>query len=216
MGETQEQARERLRSELRARVPEERRLRERLAAVRGRIRRLRDGIRRRSRPRIITAEQLGLTFSYAFGAKGPVYRGAGHYSASKRCRTAAELVESVRAFHGFHTSLGWGGLSYEALVGDDGTIVLGNPTDRKSAAVALNNTGMVGICVPGTTGDRMTPACKQSIRWLLDNWHTPAIPARHRLAEPARSFGWKGHREYPDQSTSCPGDMLVDYKELFS
>ncbi len=172
--------------------------------------------RRPKKPRLITAAQLGLSFQDVFGPKGEVTRGAGHYTAGRRVPNAKELAVEMRSDHRFHKDKGWGGLSYEAMVADDGTIGFGNPMRRKSAAVASNNTGMVSICCPGTTGDRMTAAQKKSVRWLMDNWHTAAVPATHRLPKPARSFAWKGHRFYPGQSTACPGVMVEDYKEIWS
>ena len=170
---------------------------------------------RPTKPKFITAAQLGLTFQYVFGAKGNVVRGAGHYTAGRRVANASELAAEMRSDHRFHKSKGWGGLSYEAMIADDGTIGFGNPMNRKSAAVASANTGMVNICCPGTTGQHMTAAQKKSVRWLLDNWHTAVVPAAHRLPGPARSFGWKGHRFYPGQSTDCPGVMIDDYKEIW-
>lgn len=166
-------------------------------------------------PKVITAARLGLRFQYLWGGKGAVYRGAGHYTAGHRARNERELIAEVKADHAYHASQGWGGLSYEAMVADDGTIVLGNPMDRKSAAVASNNTGMVGICCPGTTGDRMAPKQKQSVEWLLANWHTRRIPKRHRLPRPAATLDLRGHNQFPGQSTACPGVMLTDYKECF-
>ena len=107
---------------------------------------------RPSAPKFITAAQLGLSFQDVFGAKGTVTRGAGHYTAGNRCPNATKLAAEMRADHNFHKGKGWGGLSYEAMVADDGTIGFGNPMCRKSAAVASTNTGMVNICCPGTTG----------------------------------------------------------------
>ena len=166
-------------------------------------------------PKFITAAQLGLSFQDVFGPKGNVVRGAGHYTAGHRAANAADLANEMRNDHRFHKGKGWGGLSYEVMVADDGTIGFGNPMRRKSAAVASTNTGMVIICCPGTTGDRMTAKQKASVKWLMDNWHTNAVPPAHRLPKKARSFGWKGHHEYPSQSTACPGVMLNDYKEIF-
>ncbi len=171
---------------------------------------------RPTKPRLITAAQLGLSFQDVFGSKGEVTRGAGHYTAGRRVPDAKELAVEMRSDHRFHKGKGWGGLAYEAMVADDGTIGFGNPMRRKSAAVASNNTGMVSICCPGTTGDRMTAAQKKSVKWLMDNWHTAAVPAAHRLPKPARSLGWKGHRFYPGQSTGCPGVMVEDFKEIWS
>jgi hypothetical protein len=170
---------------------------------------------RPSAPKFITAAQLGLSFQDVFGAKGTIVRGAGHYTAGRRVANAAQLAEEMRSDHRFHKGKGWGGLSYEAMVADDGTIGFGNPVRRKSAAVASTNTGMVNICCPGTTGDRMTAKQKASVKWLMDNWHTDAVPAAHRLPKRARSFGWKGHNAYPAQSTACPGVMIHDYNEIF-
>jgi hypothetical protein len=167
-------------------------------------------------PKFITAAQLGLAFQDVFGPKGAVTRGAGHYTAEQRVAGAHALMAEMRKDHAYHKGKGWGGLSYEAMVADDGTIGFGNPMYRKSAAVALNNTGMVNICCPGSTGDRMTPKQKASVRWLMDHWHTTAVPSPHRLPKPARSFGWNGHRFYPQQSTDCPGVMVDDYREIWN
>lgn len=168
------------------------------------------------RPNVITAAQLGLTFQYVWGGKGAVYRGAGHYDAGSRAPDEPDLAATMRSHHAYHRSLGWGGISYEALIADDGTIGFGNPTDRMSAAVAVNNTGMVNICCPGTTGDRLTAAQEASIRWLKANWHTRKVPSAHRLPRPLSELDCRGHREWPSQSTACPGSMLDQYKELLA
>jgi hypothetical protein len=181
-----------------------------LAPRRARARR-----RRATKPRMLTARQIGLSFQWVFGAKGPVERGTGHYTAGVRASGAQELAREMRSDHAYHASKGWGGLSYEAMVADDGTIGFGNPIGRRGAAVANSNTGMVNICCPGTTGDRMTAAQKASVRWLLANWHTSKVPAEHRLPRPARGVVWRGHKEWPGQATACPGEMLTDYKECF-
>jgi hypothetical protein len=163
------------------------------------------------KPTIITAAQLGLTFQNVFGPKGNVYRGTGHYTAGHRCASADALRAEARSDHAYHKSKGWGGLSYEAMIADDGTIVFGNPMYRKGAAVAVNNTGMVNICCPGTTGDRITNGQERSIQWLRANWHTTAVPSAHRLPKRMADLTWHGHKEWPSQSTACPGDMLSDY-----
>lgn len=173
-------------------------------------------VRRHSRPKFKTALDVGLKgFEYKWGAKGEVVKGAGHYSAGGRAKNLRQLVDMAAGFHAYHKSIGYGGLSYEVLIADDGSMVFGNPMDRKSAGVASNNTGLVNICCPGTTGDRLTAHQVESIRWLMDNWHTSAIPARHRLPVPARSIPWKGHREW-NANSACPGAMLPDYKRAWS
>jgi hypothetical protein len=125
----------------------------------------RDQQLRRMTPRIITSSQLGLRFQYVWGGVGTIYRGAGHYTAGRRVSNATELAREMRSVHGFHMRQGWGGMSYEVMIADDGTIGLGNPVKRKSAAVAGQNSGLVNICCPGSTGDRMTAAQRSSVRW---------------------------------------------------
>jgi hypothetical protein len=167
-------------------------------------------------PRIITSAQLGLRFQYVWGGKGKPYRGAGHYTAGHRCANAIDLAHEMRSDHAFHMGKGWGGLSYEVMVADDGTIGFGNPVARKSAAVAVNNAGMVNVCCPGTTGDRMTVAQKASVRWLMQNWHTLKVPKAYRLPQKADSLTWKVHRDWPSQSTACPGVMKADYQDVWN
>lgn len=166
------------------------------------------------RPKIITSRQLGMTFQYVFGAKGPVHRGTGHYTAGHRAKDAAALKAEMLADHAYHKGKGWGGLSYEVMIADDGTIGFGNPVDRKGAAVASQNTGMLNICCPGTTGDKISEGQERSIRWLRANWHTSAVPSAYRAPRPMHELEWRGHREWPLQSTACPGDMLSEYHRI--
>jgi hypothetical protein len=187
---------------------------DKLREARRRVERRDEQLRRLS-PRIITSAQLGLRFQYVWGGAGAIYRGAGHYTAGRRVANATELAREMRGDHAFHLGKGWGGLSYEVMIADDGTIGLGNPVKRKSAAVAGQNSGLVNICCPGTTGDRMTASQRSSVRWYLDNAHTTRVPAAYRLPCKARSLKWLPHKDWPNQSTACPGVMAQDYKELW-
>lgn len=163
------------------------------------------------KPRMITAASLGLRFQYVWGGKGPIVAAAGHYSAGPRAADEAELRVEMRRDHEYHAGKGWGGLSYEYMIADDGTLGLGNPTDRKSAAVALHNTGLINVCCPATTGDRPTAAQMATLRWLLANAHTSALPRAHRSPVDLRKITLRGHKQFPDQSTDCPGQFLNLY-----
>ena len=121
----------------------------------------------------------------------------------------------MRSDHRFHKGKGWGGLSYEAMVADDGTIGFGNPMWRKSAAVASNNTGMVSICCPGTTGDRMTAAQKKSVRWLMDNWHTDRRPGGAPPAGPGSLDRLEGASLLPGPVHRVPRRDGQDYQEIW-
>ncbi len=163
------------------------------------------------KPTIVTARQMGLTFQYVFDSKGTITNIAGHYTAGHRVASISGLIAEAKSDHAFHRGKGWGGLSYEYMIADDGSIVCGNPINRKSAAVALHNTGLVNFCCPATTGDRPTAEQAASVRWLLANAHTSAMPAEHRSPVDLRRVPLKGHKEFPDQSTACPGAFQPMY-----
>jgi hypothetical protein len=167
------------------------------------------------KPRIVTAAQLGFTFQYIWGSKGALDSVAGHYDAGSKVNSHAGLIARARSIHAYHKSIGVGGAAYEALVAGR-SIVFMNPMNRKSAAVAGQNTGLASICVPGTTGDRMDAETRQTVEWLIRNWHTTKVPRAHRLPRGARTVVRRGHKEFSGQSTACPDDYLHDYRKAWS
>lgn len=165
-----------------------------------------------SRPRIITATQLGLSFQWVFGSVGTLTRTYGHYTAGPRARTREALVSTARAVHAQHQRQGWGGCSYGAMIGDDGTLILMNPIGRKAAGVAGHNTGSIHINVPGTTGDEMTKTCETTLRWYVANAHTRKVPKAWRSPVPLRKLNGRVHRD--DNPTACPGDYTPSYRHI--
>lgn len=166
------------------------------------------------RPRMFTSGQLGLKFQYVWGLKGTPTKLAGHYTAGHRAKDMAALKKEMIADHAYHASKGWGGASYEAFVADDGTLGLGNPIRRLSAGVAGQNTGLVNCVAPGTTGDKMTEAQIRTVTWYFKNAHTKAIPAPYRSPVKLSGLVLRGHKEYPNNPTACPGDQLPQWKEI--
>jgi hypothetical protein len=163
-------------------------------------------------PLIITATQLGLTFQRVFGDVGALTRTYGHYTAGPRSRNATALVATGRAVHAQHARQGWGGCSYGPMVADDGTLLLMNPIGRKAAGVAGHNTGSVHLNVPGTTGDRMTPAAEATLRWYVANAHTRRLPRAYRSPVDLRKLNGRVHRD--DNATACPGDYTPAYRRV--
>lgn len=162
-----------------------------------------------TRPTIVTAEQLGLTFEWPFGPRGTVYRATGHYTAGPRAKTLEDGKRIAREVHAQHRGQGWGGCSYDAMIPDDGSLILLNPPTRKSAHVAQNNTGNAAVNCPGTLGDKPTEAQVETFRWYLANAHTTAVPKAHRQPVDLRTVRWYGHNDL--NATACPGD----YKPMY-
>lgn len=164
-----------------------------------------------AKPRIITARRLGLRFANLFGNLGPEFFVTGHYSAGRRAKNAREGVERVRAFHADHKAKGWGGIGYHYVIPDDGTLICARPTLLKGTHTALHNSNNIGVNMPGTLGDRPTVAQRETYRWLLDNAHTNKMPRAHRTDVNLRLAVRRGHHQWPDNATQCPGDFLHMY-----
>jgi N-acetylmuramoyl-L-alanine amidase len=162
-------------------------------------------------PRIITARRLGLGFANLFGELGPELFVTGHYSAGARAKNAREGVALVRSFHAGHKAKGWGGIGYHYVIPDDGSLICARPTRLKGTHTALHNSNNIGVNMPGTTGDRPTPAQRDTYRWLLDHAHTAAMPKPHRTDRNLRDATRRGHHQWPDNVTLCPGEFLHMY-----
>jgi hypothetical protein len=159
---------------------------------------------RTKRPKIV---RLGVTTRSVFGSNGRVWRATTHYAASPRARNLTEGLRMARGFHAFHAGKGWGGLSYNLLIPDSGEIILGRPVGSKAAGVAGQNSGNVHLNFFCTAGHAPTIEQERTYRWWLAHGHTAAMPASHRLPRPARTLTIKGHRDWPSQSTGCPGSF---------
>jgi N-acetylmuramoyl-L-alanine amidase len=162
-------------------------------------------------PRIITARKLGLGFANIFGELGPELHVTGHYSAGPRAKDAREGAARVRSFHDEHRRKGWGGIAYHYVIPDDGTLICARPTLLKGAHVGGHNSNNIGVCMPGTIGDRPTPAQRETYRWLLDHAHTGEMPRAHRTDRNLRQARRHGHNQWPDNPTQCTGDFLHMY-----
>lgn len=159
------------------------------------------------RPRIVRAP---FTTRKVFGSLGAETRFTVHYSAGGRARDLGEGIEDAKLSHRLHASKGWGGCSYHFVIPDSGELILCRPVDEKGAGVANTNSNNVHAQFPGTTGDRPTEAQKRTIRWLVANAHTEALPASHRTSRDLRRADIRGHNRWPGQSTGCPGHFTPE------
>lgn len=157
------------------------------------------------KPRIVTAKQAGLNPASVFGGLGPERKATTHYAASPRARNLAQGISLARGFDRFHRGKGWGGLSYHYCIPDTGEIICGRSTGSKGAHVANMNAGNIGVNFFCTTGDKPTAAQRASVRWLMANAHTRAMPKLHRTDRDLRKADIRQHRDWPSQSTSCAG-----------
>lgn len=159
-----------------------------------------------TRPKVI---DLDLSVANLFGPLGAYVETVGHYTGGPRDTSDSHGAALLRSYHHAHAAKGWGGIGYHYAILRSGTILLLRPTALKGCHVALHNTGRLGIVMPGTTGDRPTPAQVASFRWLLANAHTSALPAAHRAPVRLADRPVVGHNDL--NATSCPGSFKRMY-----
>lgn len=163
-------------------------------------------------PKIITAAQMGLTYTALFGSLGPEKYVTGHYTAGPLDRDDEHGIALAKSVHEYHRSKGWGGTGYHLMILRSGTILGLRPTRLMGAHVGGANTGNLGIVVNGTTGDTPTAAQTASLKWLLANAHTDAMPAAHRTDLDLRNAARRGHNDWSGHtSNGCPGSFKPMY-----
>lgn len=164
-------------------------------------------------PKIITAAEIGIYPSAVFGPLGVIAWITGHYTAGPKDASDEHAIALCQAYDKQHRAEGWGGIGYHFCITRSGTIIGLRPIAQKGAHTALSNTGNVGIMMHGTTGDRPTDAQQKSLRWLLENAHTNKMPAAHRSPRDLSGCQRRGHKDWPNNATACPGEFHTMYLE---
>lgn len=122
-------------------------------------------------------------------------------------RGGAESVAGIQRFHMYDRERLWADVGYHFLIGPDGNVFRGRPTEVVGAH-AVPNTGKVGICLIGNhdpEGDPVSPAAWASLVELV-------AALAHRYDVPMGE-ALHGHREF--STKSCPGDLVYErFSEL--
>lgn len=110
---------------------------------------------------------------------------------------SASISGSAEAFADYHVNnLGWPGIGYHYVIAKDGTISHCHDVEVISYHVGNSNRDAIGICMIGDfTKEKPTPAQYQAALKLTKMLMSELnISSRNVL----------GHREFPNNSTSCP------------
>ncbi len=118
-------------------------------------------------------------------------------------------IRSIQAFH--QDVRGWCDIGYHFLVTEDGRVWEGRPVDTMGAHTHGNNTGNIGLSWVGCFDSKACSGISSS-NVPSDAALQAAGQVMHALAQkyginPSTS-NVKGHRDWPGQSTECPGDEL--------
>lgn len=167
-------------------------------------------------PRIVTARSIGLKFvAGKLATMGPERSVVGHYSGGPRAKNMAEGIARATSIHHDHqVNRGWAGIGYHYLISDDGAIICCRSTFHTGAHVLRNNSGRIGVNMPGTltatVKDRPTRRQARTFNWLLHNAHTDAMPRVHRTDVNLSTLPRFGHDDF--MATRCPGLFKGMYK----
>lgn len=118
---------------------------------------------------------------------------------------SASISGSAEAFANYHVnSLGWPTIGYHYVIDKQGIIYWCNDLETISYHVGNSNSAAVGICMIGDfTKEKPTPAQYQAAlmltKMLMDELN---ISSRNVL----------GHREFPNNSTSCPAINMNQFR----
>lgn len=108
-------------------------------------------------------------------------------------------LENVAKYH--VEDRGWAGIGYHFYIKPDGTIYQTNRLETVSFHVSQNNDYSVGVCVSGDftyapPPDKQVDAAASLVAWLMQEL---SVPDQNVL----------GHKEFPNNDTSCPGETWL-------
>ncbi|MGH2761429.1 MAG: peptidoglycan recognition protein family protein [Thermoleophilaceae bacterium] len=166
------------------------------------------------KPKIVTAAMQAIRPSAIFGGLGTPHYVTGHHTAGATDQSDDHAIALNRSYDDYHRSQGWGGIGYHYCLARSGAILCLRPIVQKGAHVGNHNSNNVGVMCHGTTGDRPTDAQQRSLRWLLDNAHTAAMPAAHRSPVRLSGLPRRGHNDWSGHEwNACPATHKPMYLE---
>lgn len=146
----------------------------------------------------------------AWGPMGEVVGIAVHHSVTDDDIRADNDAAAIEAIERYHTEMmGWPGVGYQFMIGDDGTIFYVGDVGQARAHVWGRNDELVGFVLLGT----------------YMHWAKVIEPPQAQIEGVARltlalrrhygrELPWKGHKDWakPESPTACPGDTWPTWR----
>lgn len=150
----------------------------------------------------------------------PVEKIVLHHTVTPNGYAEDQAAQWVRAIYYYHAvSLGWGDIGYNYVVDRYGNIYEGRygGPGAVGAHVYNYNYGSVGVALMGTHGNMSTAQEPTQAAWdavaRLSVWESSRSflhPLERSQFGQANTDNLAGHRDYPPNQTSCPGDLAYD------
>ena len=126
-----------------------------------------------------------------------------HHSASSSA--SYKGIDTIKSFTNTHINTnGWHGIGYHYVVAPDGTIYKTGYANEKRWSVGGNNSYTISIMLIGNLHEEdPTDEQMDAAVWLANELSR---------AYDVEVDNIKGHREYPNQATLCPGIDMADFR----
>lgn len=160
---------------------------------------------------------IGVTSRSSWGARSTTctsteddwYRMAVHHTAGSQTY-GGTVKGSVQALQAYSMDSGeYCDIPYQFLVGYDGSLWEGRPYDYYSGATGGgNNDGNIAVCFLGCYHPTSCSTSHSVTEEMIDGGQLliQTLSGLHGI--PSDSNSIRGHRDWPDNATACPGDWL--------
>lgn len=162
---------------------------------------------------VVPREDWGARSTTCTSTEDDWYRMAIHHTAGNQ--TSGGTVQgAVQALQAYAMDSGeYCDIPYQFLVGYDGTLWEGRPLTYTSGATGGgNNDGNIAVCFlgcyhpsscPNGAGDAVTES-------MIDGAHLLVQTLVSTDGIPSTEDSIRGHRDWPDNATACPGDWVYE------
>lgn len=139
------------------------------------------------------------------------YRMAIHHTAGDQT-DGGTVVGALRTTQAYMMDSGsYCDLAYQFMMGFDGTLYEGRPYGYYSGATGNNNDGNAAACYLGCY--HPVPACAvahAATDEMIESGQLLVQTFSRLHSFPTTSNDVRGHRDWPDNATACPGDFVID------
>lgn len=128
-------------------------------------------------------------------------------------KSSDDTVKEIQTYH--MKTKKWADIGYHYLVGSDGKIFEGRELRYQGAHVTNHNKGAIGVNFLGcydtaACSGKKSPAVAAVTDAMIDAMGKLIGVLSLRYNINLSNSTVKGHREFPDASTVCPGDLIME------
>ncbi len=156
---------------------------------------------------LVIVRSHGVFRTSGYGALGPIREVTVHHPVSGQVSSISTARSLIHAYDSQHARQYGGGIGYHEFIDAKGRVYPVRSPKARGAHTARRNSGNYGISVFGNYEvQKPSSAALATLKARL----TQAPPRSSGLPD-LRGKDVRGHREWPGQSTACPGRFLLPH-----